>query len=168
MCLSTEWLNRPPSHYWLVTFSSQPECINETVHVIFAGSLNTLSDLFVALFPIPQILKLQIPRRQRLIVIFLFAAGLLVCVAGAVRTYYTYVELTSTDETWDNYYVWISSSVELYIGIVCTSFQYLLAQRHQENNLNKISDWRLYSRHKAIFQALYTLLYWPDSHFQSQ
>lgn len=78
------------------------------------------------MFPIPKMLKLQIPRRQRLVVILLFAAGFLVCVAGAVRTYYTYIDLTSTDMTWDTYYMWISSSVELYVGIVCTSLHFLL------------------------------------------
>ncbi|KAF7864530.1 hypothetical protein EAF04_006662 [Stromatinia cepivora] len=112
---------RPLSHYWLVTFAPQPECINEKVHVTFAGSFNTLTDFFVVILPIPKMLKLQISRQQRLIVVFLFAAGFLVCIAGAVRTYYTYVELTSTDVTWDTYYVWISSSVELYVGIIGAS-----------------------------------------------
>ncbi|APA07748.1 hypothetical protein sscle_03g025180 [Sclerotinia sclerotiorum 1980 UF-70] len=112
---------RPVSHYWLITFAPQPECINQKVHVTFAGCFNTLTDFFVVIFPIPKMLKLQISRRQRLIVIFLFAAGFLVCIAGTVRTYYTYVELTSTDVTWDDYYVWISSSVELYVGIIGAS-----------------------------------------------
>ncbi|CAD6440051.1 b628435a-f7c9-414c-9f17-943939478156 [Sclerotinia trifoliorum] len=112
---------RPVSHYWLITFAPQPECINQKVHVTFAGSFNTLTDFFVVILPIPKMLKLQISQRQRLIVIFLFAAGFLVCIAGTVRTYYTYVELTSTDVTWDDYYVWISSSVELYVGIIGAS-----------------------------------------------
>ncbi|KAI9646525.1 hypothetical protein NHQ30_004518 [Ciborinia camelliae] len=112
---------RPPSHYWILTSNPQPECINQVVHVTFAGSLNTLTDFVVVLFPIPKMLKLQIPRRQRLGIIFLFAAGFLVCIAGAVRTYYTYVELSSFDRTWDSYGVWISSCVELYVGIICAS-----------------------------------------------
>ncbi|KAB8300366.1 hypothetical protein EYC80_000549 [Monilinia laxa] len=107
---------RPVSHYWLITFAPQPECINQTVHVTWAGSFNTFTDCVVVLFPIPRMLKLQISQRQRLVIIFLFAAGLLVCVAGAIRTYYTYNDLVSTDLTWDTYYVWISSSIELYIG----------------------------------------------------
>ncbi|KAF7955044.1 uncharacterized protein EAE97_000303 [Botrytis byssoidea] len=112
---------RPPSHYWLITFAPQPECINETVHVTVAGTINTVTDCIVVLFPIPKMLQLQISHRQRLIIIFLFGAGFLVCVAGAVRTYYTYVELVSPDMTWDTYYVWISSTVELYIGIIGAS-----------------------------------------------
>ncbi|KAA8572399.1 hypothetical protein MFRU_003g03750 [Monilinia fructicola] len=112
---------RPVSHYWLITFAPQPECINQTVHVTWAGSFNTFTDCVVVLFPIPRMLKLQISQRQRLVIIFLFAAGFLVCVAGAIRTYFTYKDLVSSDITWDTYYVWISSSIELYIGIIGAS-----------------------------------------------
>lgn len=117
---------RPVSHYWLITFAPQPECINQTVHVTWAGSFNTFTDCVVVLFPIPRMLKLQISQRQRLVIIFLFAAGFLVCVAGAIRTYFTYKDLVSSDITWDTYYVWISSSIELYIGIVCALFPFIL------------------------------------------
>ncbi|KAF7864141.1 uncharacterized protein EAF02_010109 [Botrytis sinoallii] len=112
---------RPPSHFWLITFAPQPECIDETLHITIAGTINTVTDCIVVLFPIPRMLQLQISHRQRLIIIFLFGAGFLVCVAGAVRTYYTYVELISPDMTWDTYYVWISGTVELYVGIIGAS-----------------------------------------------
>ncbi|QSZ35475.1 hypothetical protein DSL72_008345 [Monilinia vaccinii-corymbosi] len=112
---------RPMSHYWTITLAPQPECINQTVHVTWAGSFNTLTDCAVVLFPIPRMLKLQISQRQRLVIVVLFAVGLLVCVAGAIRTYYTYEDLTSSDLTWNTYYVWISSSVELYVGIIGAS-----------------------------------------------
>ncbi|KAM0182246.1 hypothetical protein ACHAPF_001135 [Botrytis cinerea] len=112
---------RPPSHYWLITFAPQPECINETVHVTVAGVINTVTDFIVVVFPIPKMLQLQMSRRQRIIIIVLFGAGFLVCVAGAVRSYYTYVELVSPDITWNTYYVWISGTVELYVGIIGAS-----------------------------------------------
>ncbi|KAM3071861.1 hypothetical protein ACMFMG_009716 [Clarireedia jacksonii] len=112
---------RPLSHYWLLTFQPQPECINQVVHLAFAGSFNTLTDFVVVIFPVPTVLKLQIPRRQRLIVVLLFATGLLVCVAGAVRTYYTYIETTDPDSTWNTYWVWVTSCIELYVGIIGAS-----------------------------------------------
>ncbi|TEY80334.1 hypothetical protein BOTCAL_0039g00310 [Botryotinia calthae] len=112
---------RPPSHYWLITFAPQPECINETVHVTVAGAINTITDFIVVIFPIPKMLQLQMSRRQRAIITVLFAAGFSVCVAGAVRSYYTYVELVSPDMTWNTYHVWISATVELYVGIIGAS-----------------------------------------------
>ncbi|PQE16809.1 integral membrane protein [Rutstroemia sp. NJR-2017a BBW] len=112
---------RPPSHYWTLTFQPQPECINQVVHLAFAGCFNTLTDLIIVLFPVPTVLKLQLPRRQRIIVVLLFAAGLLVCVAGGVRTYYTYIDTADPDATWNTYYVWVTSCIELYVGIIGAS-----------------------------------------------
>ncbi|PQE12112.1 integral membrane protein [Rutstroemia sp. NJR-2017a BVV2] len=117
----TNRTTRPPSHYWTLTFQPQTECINQVVHLAFAGGFNTLTDLVVVLFPVPTVLKLQLPRRQRIIVVLLFAAGLLVCVAGAVRTYYTYIDTADPDTTWNTYYVWVTSCIELYVGIIGAS-----------------------------------------------
>lgn len=58
------------------------------------------------------------PQKQQIIVILLFTGGYVVSFAGAIRTYYTYKELSSLDETWEAYPNWISSSVELYVGVV--------------------------------------------------
>ncbi|PQE23730.1 integral membrane protein [Rutstroemia sp. NJR-2017a WRK4] len=117
----TNQTTSPPSHYWTLTFQPQPECINQVVHLAFAGCFNTLTDLIIVLFPVPTVLKLQLPRRQRIIVVLLFAAGLLVCVAGGVRTYYTYIDTADPDATWNTYYVWVTSCIELYVGIIGAS-----------------------------------------------
>ena len=67
-------------------------------------------------------MKLNLPFRQRLIVSILFGAGFVVCFAGVVRTVYMYrVTDGYYDVTWDAYPVWLSTAIELYIGIVCTS-----------------------------------------------
>jgi hypothetical protein len=42
----------------------------------------------------------------------------MVTVAGCVRTIYTYRVSVSYDQTWMAFPVWISSSVELYVGVV--------------------------------------------------
>jgi hypothetical protein len=71
------------------------------------------------MIPIPIVLKLKLPLRQRIFVALLFGAAFVVCFAGVVRTYYFY-RLTDGyhDITWDAFPVWISSAIELYIGIV--------------------------------------------------
>jgi uncharacterized membrane protein YidH (DUF202 family) len=88
------------------------------MHLLIAGSINTFTDFLTVISPIPTVWKLQLPPRQQLIVLLLFAAGLLVTAAGAVRTYYTWKLTISYDATWNTYAVWLSSSVELYVGIV--------------------------------------------------
>ena len=107
------------------------------------GSFNIASDFCVVLIPIPIVLKLNLPLRQRIIVALLFGAGFVVCFAGIVRTYYLYrITDDNRDVTWDAYPVWLGSAVELYLGIVSRFLFYFhpaskltitryAAQRHQ-------------------------------------
>lgn len=67
-------------------------------------------------------MSLSLPTRQRIILILLFGAGFGVCIAGGVRAYYTYRLNIAHDKTWEAYYLWISGTVELYVGVVCNIF----------------------------------------------
>lgn len=111
-------MNRPVSQYWIPHFGPQNNCINEAAHLLAAGIINTISDLVTVLLPIPTVTKLQLPRKQQVVVVLLFAAGGLVTAAGAVRTYYTWKITTNYDASWYAYSVFWSSSLELYVGIV--------------------------------------------------
>jgi hypothetical protein len=113
--------NSPISAWW--TLSSTPQhCINEKIHLLVQGIINIIADFLVVLTPIPVVLKLNLPIRQRIIVAMLFGAGFVVCFAGVVRTIYMYrVTDGYYDVTWDAYPAWLSTAIELYIGIVCTS-----------------------------------------------
>ncbi|PMD42804.1 hypothetical protein L207DRAFT_425298 [Hyaloscypha variabilis F] len=112
---------RPISAYWTLSFVPQ-HCISERIHLVIQGSFNIASDFCVVLIPIPIVLKLNLPLRQRIIVALLFGAGFVVCFAGIVRTYYLYrITDDNRDVTWDAYPVWLGSAVELYLGIVCCS-----------------------------------------------
>lgn len=115
-------MDRPISLYWTPHFGTQNNCINESAHLLAAGIINTISDLVTVLLPIPTVTKLQLPQRQQLVVIALFAAGGLVTAAGAVRTYYTWKITSDYDASWIAYPVFWSSSLELYIGIVSLPF----------------------------------------------
>ncbi|CZR65357.1 related to L-fucose permease [Phialocephala subalpina] len=112
---------RPPSEYWTLSFKPQPDCISETKHLLAAGIVNTVTDLIVVVLPIPTVWRLKLPIQQQVIVILLFGAGFLVSCAGAVRTYYLYKVTITWDKTWEAFPVWLSSSVELYLGIICAS-----------------------------------------------
>jgi Fungal rhodopsin domain len=109
---------RPISAYWTLSFVPQ-HCINERIHLVIQGSFNIVYDFCVVLIPIPIVLKLNLPLRQRIIVALLFGIGFVVCFAGIVRTYYMYkVTDGYHDITWDAYPVWFGTAVELYLGIV--------------------------------------------------
>lgn len=94
-------------------------CLNEGVVTLVAGIINCISDLQCTLLPIPLIMPLQLPLRQRLGVMLLLCLGFIVTTAGIVRSYFIWKSLISSwDETWYAYYLWISASVEIYIAVV--------------------------------------------------
>jgi hypothetical protein len=69
-------------------------------------------------FPLPSHKVEAATPTQQLIISLLFAAGGIVCIEGGVRTYYTYLETSSFDQTWAAYPVWLfgpaDSMPELY------------------------------------------------------
>lgn len=109
----------PVADYWTLSLTPQ-KCINEEVHLLAAGIINTTTDFLIVLLPVPTVFGLNLPFKQLLIVQGLFTGGVLASVAGAVRTYFTWVMTTSADHdiTWNAYIVILLSSLELYIGIV--------------------------------------------------
>jgi hypothetical protein len=107
----------PVSEYWTLSFEPQ-QCINEAIHLLVAGIINTFNDFCVVMIPIPVVLKLRLPLRQRIFCAMLFGAGFIVCIAGAVRIYFFYQLDTTYDKTWLSYPTWICGTLELYLGIV--------------------------------------------------
>ncbi|KUJ19087.1 uncharacterized protein LY89DRAFT_731510 [Mollisia scopiformis] len=112
---------RTPSLYWTLSFKPQPECISETKLLLGAGIVNTITDLVVVVLPVPIVWHLKIPFKQQAILITLFAVGFCITLIGAVRTYYLYKVTSQWDKTWEAYPVWLTSSLELYVGIICAS-----------------------------------------------
>ena len=65
-------------------------------------------------------MSLKLPWRQRIVVLLLFSAGFLACIAGIIRVYFTAVMTNDPnfDRTWNSWASWIASVVELGLGIV--------------------------------------------------
>ncbi|KAF3770175.1 hypothetical protein M406DRAFT_232296, partial [Cryphonectria parasitica EP155] len=112
----------PVSAYW--TLSIEPQmCINQPKHLLAAGCINTITDFIIVLIPIPYVRRLKLPRKQQIIVGSLFAGGVFVTAAGAVRTAVTFMSYDdpNKDLTWNSISVLIVSALELHIGIICAS-----------------------------------------------
>lgn len=93
--------------------------MNEGKTMLGGGVANTFSDLWTTVLPIPLIMRLKMPLRQRMGVCVLLGLGIVVTIAGAVRTYFTWKSLMdSWDETWHAYSLWIAAAVELDVGLV--------------------------------------------------
>ncbi|RYC59125.1 hypothetical protein CHU98_g7078 [Xylaria longipes] len=113
---------RPISAAWTIP-NSPKHCINEEVHLMSANIINTVTDFIVVLLPIRTTMALDIPTRHRVVVISLFGIGLIASSIGIARTYFTWLLLTTADHdtTWRAWDVWLSSLVELHLGIICAS-----------------------------------------------
>ncbi|KAH9903640.1 hypothetical protein F4778DRAFT_790696 [Xylariomycetidae sp. FL2044] len=113
---------RPVSDYWTLSATPQ-DCIDEGAHLTAASVINTVTDFIVVLLPIKTVIDLDLPAKQRAIVMGLFGAGLVASSAGIVRTYFTWLMTTTPDHdrTWSVWVVSFSSSIELNLGILCAS-----------------------------------------------
>lgn len=112
--------------YWTLSFTEQ-NCIDESANLLAGGILNTISDFIVFFLPIPTVLALQLPFRQRMMVCGIFGAGFVVCIAGCFRIYYAYKTTSTFDRTWVSYGLWVSGVLELYIGIVSLTISQCVA-----------------------------------------
>ena len=84
------------------------------------GIASTISDFMVVVLPIPIVMRLQMPLLNRIGVCVLLCLGIVVTVAGALRTYYSWRSLiASWDSTWYAYPLWIAGAVEIDLGVIC-------------------------------------------------
>ncbi|KAL7777961.1 hypothetical protein CFE70_004635 [Pyrenophora teres f. teres 0-1] len=111
---------KPASTYWEVfKYFHTAKCLNIKAIYYFHGSQNTLSDFLIFLWPAKNLLSVQVSLRQRLTLTSMFSLGVIVCIAGIVRMYYTYLYLESFDAYWYGASTFIIMSVESGVGVAC-------------------------------------------------
>ncbi|KAJ5398794.1 hypothetical protein N7465_009283 [Penicillium sp. CMV-2018d] len=111
----------PIRAYWEVNTESY-HCMNDGAIVFSASVVNIFTDLLVTALPMPLIWSLKLPARQRLAVISIFGLGVVVNVAGCVRTVYVWKSMmTGYDGTWVGWPGLITAAVELSLGLICSS-----------------------------------------------
>jgi hypothetical protein len=94
-------------------------CIDESIEVISMGVVFTTADFLTTITPIPLVMSLQMPTKDRVWACLLLSLGFVVTVAGCIRTYFVWRSMfASWDQTWEGYFMWISAAVELDIAVV--------------------------------------------------
>ncbi|KAI1956084.1 hypothetical protein LOZ12_000124 [Ophidiomyces ophidiicola] len=110
----------PLRHYW--DHFSDHHCSNEAGRIMTTSISNLVSDVLVLALPIPTFCKMHLPIREKVILIILMNLILIACAASIVRAYYTYVVVARTyDVTWIGYKVWLWSSLEGNLLVICAS-----------------------------------------------
>ena len=109
----------PVKAYWVFPPVADAKCLNEGLVDTIIGALNIFVDLLVTCLPIPVVISLRMPLKERLGVIVLLGIGSCAVVAAAAKTYYVYVALIgSWDQTWWTVPIWITAIVEANVIIV--------------------------------------------------
>ncbi|PYI09979.1 integral membrane protein [Aspergillus sclerotiicarbonarius CBS 121057] len=97
-------------------------CVNYGAAVFSASTVNISTDFLCTILPMPLIWNLKLPARQRLAVISIFGLGIVVNIAGSVRTVYVWKSMmNSYDTTWMGWPILLAGSIEINLAMICAS-----------------------------------------------
>ncbi|KAJ5182712.1 hypothetical protein N7492_000328 [Penicillium capsulatum] len=112
----------PIKAYWDISPQYPHKCMNDGAIVFSASVINIFTDFLTTTLPMPLIWSLNLPARQRLAVISIFGLGIVVNVAGSVRTVYVWKSMVAGyDTTWLGWPVLVAAAVEINLGLICSS-----------------------------------------------
>ncbi|CAK3899103.1 related to integral membrane [Lecanosticta acicola] len=95
-------------------------CLNRLAVWFANASFNILTDIMTALLPLPVLNSLNLPKRQKIILMVVFGLGGVTCVISILRLSALYAISKSSDVSWDNPLAAIWSSLEVNVGILCS------------------------------------------------
>ncbi|VUC20135.1 unnamed protein product [Clonostachys rosea] len=108
----------PPSAYW--DMRSGGKCINEGPPLIAQSIIAVLADILVYMLPFPTLYHLRLPFSQRFVLLIIFSCGIIVIIAGCMRTYWVIQVVDETyDVTWDGFRMWTWTAIEVNLGVIC-------------------------------------------------
>ncbi|KAK5652045.1 hypothetical protein OQA88_10948 [Cercophora sp. LCS_1] len=108
-------------------------CVEEQPYLFSNAAFNMAADVLVFVMPIPTLWALQLPRRQRLVLLGTFTCGSAILVANIVRLthIYRFTAPPTQDPTWDiaGIIIWAEIEVQLAVILSCAAAFKVLAQR---------------------------------------
>ncbi|CDM29535.1 hypothetical protein DTO013E5_5138 [Penicillium roqueforti] len=112
---------RPLPYFWLAYTdpTAVGVCIDVPKFFFGNGIAAMLIDVIILCMPMPTIYKLQMQSSQKLAVVGILLLGSFVCVASICRIISLQNNTHGTDATWTMAPVFIWSSVEPFVGIIC-------------------------------------------------
>ncbi|KAG6004165.1 hypothetical protein E4U21_001344 [Claviceps maximensis] len=121
--LVTTFQCRPVSYYWMqfVDEAAVGSCLPSAPTAWVNGSLNVAQDIWMILIPLFEVRQLRLHWKKKAGVVFMFLMGTFVTVVSALRLAYLSSFEASINITWDYYDVALWSTIEINVGIICTS-----------------------------------------------
>ncbi|KAF2676300.1 hypothetical protein K458DRAFT_397033 [Lentithecium fluviatile CBS 122367] len=109
----------PVAGAWDFTIAGR-KCINYVDYLYASSAINVATDIILCVLPCPYLWKLNMPKKQRVILCLLFAGGVGACIAAIVRIAYLHT-LRSMDVTFQCVPCLNLSVIECSLGIICVS-----------------------------------------------
>jgi hypothetical protein len=81
----------PVAAYWGATQGITGVCMDRNALTFAIAGVNILTDIILVVVPLPMLWKLQIPRRQKIILCCVFGVGSVACVTSVVRLHSLYM-----------------------------------------------------------------------------
>lgn len=99
ICIPLIFSCKPISMNW-DPYITEGTCLNRPTLYILTAATNIISDLILFVLPIPMVIKLQIPTRQKIGLVGIFGVGSLTVITSIVRVAILPQLLTNPDATW--------------------------------------------------------------------
>ncbi|KAI7776709.1 hypothetical protein LA080_004643 [Diaporthe eres] len=106
----------PVSNFWDPDVPGK--CLNQLAIWYVMASINLVSDFVIFSMPLPVIKNLQLPKKQKIMLMGVFCLGFLTCIISIYRMKTLKVAGESTDPSWDNTDAAVWSFIELSIGVL--------------------------------------------------
>ncbi|KAF2026714.1 hypothetical protein EK21DRAFT_73583 [Setomelanomma holmii] len=90
---------KPFMRTWDLTIT-EGSCIDRTLVYMATAVLNIIADIILLILPIPVIVNLQMPRKQKAGLICMFGVGAATCVTSGLRLALLFPMLGTMDQTW--------------------------------------------------------------------
>ncbi|KAF2732097.1 hypothetical protein EJ04DRAFT_408856, partial [Polyplosphaeria fusca] len=128
-------------------------CINTTAFFYSTSSFNIITDIWILVLPIPTLMAIQRPKREKIALVGVFSLGVFSTIASIVRLHSIRIFTESKDPFFDSVPVNLWSMIEVNIGIWCASIPALKAlvnrgQRERSRAAGN-SGYKYHSRDKS-------------------
>ncbi|KAJ5984565.1 hypothetical protein N7481_006664 [Penicillium waksmanii] len=116
---------KPVSYFWTQFSGTEGKCIDVNKFFLALGIINMINDIIILVIPFPRIIRLQMSARKKIAICAIMAVGIFACVASIVRIYYLHVFSNAIDVTWLMGPVFIWSTIEPSVAMVCACLPHL-------------------------------------------
>jgi hypothetical protein len=130
----------PIDAFWLGPEATNGTCLNVLKVFLADTTFSVITDLIIFALPIALISVLHLSLMKKLRVIFILAAGGLVCIVTIVRLVWVIAYQNSADRTWTTMRTNLVTCAEIAVGIICACLPTIYFLVNQRCSLSSLGD----------------------------